>query len=59
MIYYKGALYYIELNMKGGVIVKKKLRKPIAIQDDTILNLYNSENGQDACCSGSNGQCLC
>mgnify|MGYP000325150597 CR=1 FL=1 len=39
--------------------MKKKLCKPIVVQDDTILSLYNSENGQDACCSGNNGQCLC
>ncbi len=48
MLYYTGILFYDRI-----------FDKLIVVQDDTILNLYNSENGQDACCSGSNGQCLC
>ena len=37
----------------------QKLLKPQREQDNRILSLYNSENGQDACCVGSNGQCAC
>lgn len=39
--------------------MKKKLHKPKDSHDDKIIVLYNAENAQDACCTGSNGQCLC